>query len=503
MRIEIESTPSDSERFQPGNSPDSVVQRMLSVGGINNMILRNRAGLSVILLWIGCFLGVPGQACVSLSSASFSAVSAVGFTLHWNSVCSTASLTYTQIDEDPGFFSPVSQSLGGPPALFGSLTPNTLYYAQVATNSFMMGSVALGSTRTWANPPGALSPTALSSQEIKAEWGANANPAGTLFESQISSNGFSTVLLSTLTPSVSMTWGGLLPETFYDFRVRAFNSDGLGTSFVDLGSTRTLATPFIAGGSSATIQSPDGAVIVTIASGTFLEDYRLFLTTDPVGAPLGSAEIPAHITEAQEKLSVQSEGVRYAIPESLSEIRAQNALGLPPDTNNGNAVKVSVSYASVDGETVDGGGGPVVRTRSLAVYRLNEEKRVWVRLPNSQVDAGARSVTAWAPSVGVFSLVGQLDTSLETAYAYPVPFLEKRGDTTITFSDLAQRATLRIFSVSGRWIQTLEETDGDGELVWNVHDADGDPVPSGVYFYLLESSADKKRGKLVIVRNAP
>ncbi|MBK8575924.1 MAG: T9SS type A sorting domain-containing protein [Elusimicrobia bacterium] len=157
-------------------------------------------------------------------------------------------------------------------------------------------------------------------------------------------------------------------------------------------------------------------------------------------------------------------------------------------------------YPALDHETVDMGAGPLVRARTLAVYRLNETKNLWVRLPSSQVDTTAHTVTASAFGVGVFSLVGQQDTSLETTFAYPVPFRAKRGDTTVTFGDLSQRATIRIFNASGALVQTLEEEDGDGELEWDVKDSEGDPLPSGVYFYLIESSADKKRGKLVIIR---
>lgn len=441
--------------------------------------------------------------CISLSTESFSSVSAQGLTLNWGSACSTAALTYSQIDDDPGFLSPFAQATLSPPAIFGSppLIPNTLYYAQVATNSFMLGSVALGSTRTLANLPTAFLPTALSSHQIKADWGANGNPAGTLFESQISSDGFVSVLIATVTPSTSHTWEGLTPSTLYNLQVRAMNDDGLWTGFVALGSATTEMAPFTTGGSSTTIQSPDGDVTVTVASGTFTEDYRLFLSTDPVSSPVGPPETPARISEAESKLANNGEASRTPLP-TLIEIRAENTLGAPLNSQGVNPVAVTFAYPSTDGDIVNIGGEVVVRAKTLAIYRLNDENSLWVRLPTSQVDTGARTVTATAPGLGVFSLVGQQDTSLETAYAYPVPFLEKRGDTTITFSDLAQRATLRIFSASGRWVQTLEETDGDGMLVWDVRDADGDSLPSGVYFYLLESSADKKRGKLVIVRGS-
>lgn len=562
--------------------------------------MKKGAGLFfwTVLVGIVCFPTSPVLGCVAPSSTTFSAVSATGMTVDWFSFCSTATVQYSQVDDDPAFLSPFTLNSFGPPGVFGStvpLIPNTVYYAQVSTSPSMVGSVSLGSTRTLANLPVALLPSVISSTQLQCDWLANGNPGGTLYQSEISSDSFASVLSASSTVGTTMLWNSLQPNTLYSFHVRvgsggsftalgstptfaevpgvpsipfsnisiqgfrvgwtsgtvqwnppdtsyqaevstsaifsggvttlsttnlyvdfsglsegttyyahvrAVNRAGILTAFADLGSTRTAVTPFNTGGSSATIQSPDGAVVVTVASGTFAEDYRLSLSTDPIGFPLGPPDLPAKINLAEDKLVEGGEVSQTPIPNVISEIRAEDVHGNMIDSQAPHSLTVTFVYPSSDGETVTLGGGPIVRAHTLAIYRLNEEKSLWVRVPTSQVDSSARKVSAAVPGLGVFSLVGQTDTSLETAYAYPVPFLEKRGDKTITFSDLAQKATVRIFSASGRWVQTLEETDGDGELVWDVRDVDGDPLPSGVYFYLLESSADKKRGKLVIVRGS-
>lgn len=444
----------------------------------------------------------------AMATESFSQVIANSFRAHWSSGTGPwnppGTLYDVDVSSDAGFGFVVRLSTVGLEIPFVNLAANTVYYARVrAVNQSGSATsfVNMGSTRTLAALPSAQPPLLLSSDTIRAQWGTNGNPAGTLFENQISTNGFVSILNTTSTTLSSMTWTDLLPDTLYSFQVRAFNADNVATAFVDLGSTRTAVVPFNTGGSSTTLQSGDGSVTVHVPENTFSEDYRLSLSTDPVGSPLASPQLPAIIAAAQEKLADQGAVSRTPLDNTMAEMRAETLAGSPlaPSAE----LTVTLSYPSADGENVDNSAAPNTRTRTLALYRLDESKSLWIRLPSSQVDQAGRTVTASASTTGVFAVMGQQDTSLETAYAYPVPFRRGRGDDTITFSDLAQRVTIKIFNAAGRWVRTLEETDGDGEFAWDARDRDGDPLPSGVYFYLLETSIDKKRGKLVIIGGAP
>ncbi|MBK8869771.1 MAG: T9SS type A sorting domain-containing protein [Elusimicrobia bacterium] len=461
---------------------------------------------ATLIFLLGFLATATAWSCVDVSTATFFNVTSQTLSLNWTSSCSTTTIQYSEIDDDAGFSNPWQQTSFSPPVVFGSTTPlnpDTLYFARISTVSFGEG-LPLGSTATLAVNPavGAESFSQVSSHSFTVHWSSGTdpwNPPGTLYDVDVSSDagyGFA-VRLSTV--GLEIPFLNQAADTVYHARVRAVNQLGTATSFVDVGSTRTAPNPFVPAGSSTTVQSPDGAVVVHVPPDTFAEDFILVLSTDPLQAPIAHPDIPTQIDDASIKLENNGEVPRTLVPDVVTEVRAENIAGTLLDTDPTVSVIVTLAYESSDGEKVDVGQGRSLRAPTLAIYRLNETKNLWVRLPTSRVDTTARTVSASATDMGVFALAGHSDTSLETAYAYPVPFRPKRGDRTITFGDLAEQATIRIFSASGRWIQTLEETDGDGELVWDVTDADGDRLSSGVYYFLIESSADKKRGKLVVV----
>jgi hypothetical protein len=57
---------------------------------------------------------------------------------------------------------------------------------------------------------------------------------------------------------------------------------------------------------------------------------------------------------------------------------------------------------------------------------------------------------------------------------------------------------LTLYSAAGTPVRTLEESDGDGRLLWDTRNTSGEPVAPGVYFYLLESPSEKRKGRVMI-----
>lgn len=95
--------------------------------------------------------------------------------------------------------------------------------------------------------------------------------------------------------------------------------------------------------------------------------------------------------------------------------------------------------------------------------------------------------------------------NLGEAHAFPVPFRPDKGHTKITFTKLTDVSRIRIYTISGELVKTIEKTDiTSDEYVWTpVVNENNEELFSGVYIYYIDKEGDKKdhrSGKLVIIR---
>ncbi len=160
-------------------------------------------------------------------------------------------------------------------------------------------------------------------------------------------------------------------------------------------------------------------------------------------------------------------------------------------------VSLTVPYSD-DGQGFVAGTNPRVREDTLSLYWLNETDGLWVRLPESTVDTDQNTVTARVPHLSYFVIMGQNAADLSRAYAYPVPFRPNAGlgHRRIKFTNLSPQCVIKVYTVAGELVKTIEETDGDG-----FNDSwDGSDAVSGAYLYIIDNGTDRKTGQLVIIR---
>lgn len=128
----------------------------------------------------------------------------------------------------------------------------------------------------------------------------------------------------------------------------------------------------------------------------------------------------------------------------------------------------------------------------------------------SGVNMGGPSFSSAAPSGGNFTVetgaapaIAVYDSAspdLTSAHCYPVPFKPSAGHTKITFTGLTQSARIRVYTISGRLVRTLEKSGAGDTLDWDVRNSAGESLASGVYIFVVKSPSQTASGKLMVIR---
>lgn len=96
--------------------------------------------------------------------------------------------------------------------------------------------------------------------------------------------------------------------------------------------------------------------------------------------------------------------------------------------------------------------------------------------------------------------------NLDEAYVYPNPFSVSSNQNYITFANLTREATIEVYSLSGKFLKSLSETDGNGGVEWDMKDNSGNSVNTGIYIFKVTGKntsgqdVEEKMGKFAIVR---
>lgn len=152
----------------------------------------------------------------------------------------------------------------------------------------------------------------------------------------------------------------------------------------------------------------------------------------------------------------------------------------------------------------------------LQIYYLNEATGQWSRDFNSVVDTASRTVSGRTPHFSTFAIMlgTAFASDLSNVRAYPVPFKPNgsnpdegrpfsAGDANsgIIFSNLASGSEIRIYTVTGRLVASLDSPSATGAVRWDARNQDGRDVASGAYFAVISAAGQKNVvKKLVIIR---
>ena len=106
---------------------------------------------------------------------------------------------------------------------------------------------------------------------------------------------------------------------------------------------------------------------------------------------------------------------------------------------------------------------------------------------------------------GSYIVLSSFANDLSEVYVYPNPVNPSKGEI-LTFAKLPQYAQITIWSIEGKKIGEVEESDGNGGTSFNLLDLNGIQLPTGIYFYRVVKTDEKKNeqeeklGKFAVIR---
>jgi hypothetical protein len=74
------------------------------------------------------------------------------------------------------------------------------------------------------------------------------------------------------------------------------------------------------------------------------------------------------------------------------------------------------------------------------------------------------------------------------------------GESVIEFQNIPTECEIRIYTLSGDLVQTLEHTSGTGSARWNLLTSAQQQIASGIYIYHIESEFGEKTGRFAVIK---
>jgi len=102
---------------------------------------------------------------------------------------------------------------------------------------------------------------------------------------------------------------------------------------------------------------------------------------------------------------------------------------------------------------------------------------------------------------GLTSISRGPEENISKAYVYPNPCNLRYGCNGVVFTKLTVVCEIRIYTISGKHLITLNKNTNSEKYGWDLKDKNGVTVSSGLYlFYIKDDKGITKKGKIVIIR---
>ena len=103
-------------------------------------------------------------------------------------------------------------------------------------------------------------------------------------------------------------------------------------------------------------------------------------------------------------------------------------------------------------------------------------------------------------NLGVLNSWRPPQADVSGGHVYPNPCNMRDNCTGVTFTRLTLKATIRIYTISGEYLNTIEKDSNIDSVGWNLRTASGKYIVSGLYIYFIEGAGTTKQGKMIVIR---
>lgn len=174
-------------------------------------------------------------------------------------------------------------------------------------------------------------------------------------------------------------------------------------------------------------------------------------------------------------------------------------------------VMIITDYKDNDNNGFIDGLLPLAKASNLSFWKLDKDKKRWVKMPYDNVDLSSKEVLSYVNEFTTYALFPKVATDVSDVIAFPVPFRPNAGNSSrygswadgITFANCPGIGTIKIYTIAGdlvRKIDIASNLDINSDVKWNLKNENGDIVASGVYIWEVISGGNRKTGKLMVIK---
>jgi hypothetical protein len=316
------------------------------------------------------------------------------------------------------------------------------------------------------------------------------NLSVTYYEIEFATNNMFTPAFITTTNLTMITINAsvFVPDVVYYFHVRAINGDNIHTEFDNVViSSKTFVTTVIQPSTPKTIifVSYLGEEFkIDVPADAFTEQVVISVKVQ-VPFPIPACLLCTHPSCLQPPTPIT--GLKYT---GFGHVYIEIDKPIQPVKE----VSITVTYPDSNLTYYD-------ESKFILCYYDTTDLK-WITLPSTAYPAQHKVVgrTRHLSEFRVFQTIPELD--LNKVIVYPNPYKSEPGG--LVFDRLTAKANIKVYTLTGELIVELNETDGDGNYLWDTLTSKNEKTASGVYMYIVTNPDDNNqkpaRGKLAIIR---